>query len=126
MICGYLVFPSTIGMPSPPHAGQYFTPYLLSIAIRNAVIMRKSGNGHHLDLEQFLNEIKTIVKDGEELLKAGVSEVKQRAVTGAQTTDRTVREHPYKTLGIVFGLGVLVGVLTIGLFTGEEEVDDQL
>ena len=88
--------------------------------------MRKSGNGHHLDLEQFLNEIKTIVKDGEELLKAGVSEVKQRAVTGAQTTDRTVREHPYKTLGIVFGLGVLVGVLTIGLFTGEEEVDDQL
>ena len=88
--------------------------------------MRKTGNGHHLDLEQFLNDIKTIVKDGEDLLKAGVSDVKQRALTGAQTTDRAVREHPYTTLGIVFGLGVLVGVLAIGLFTGEEEEDDQI
>ena len=88
--------------------------------------MRKSGNGHHLDLEHFLNDIKTIVKDGEELLKAGVSEVKQRALTGAQTTNRAVREHPYKTLGIVFGLGVLVGVLAIGFFTGEEEEEDQI
>ena len=93
---------------------------------RNAVAMRKTGNGHHLDLEQFLNDIKTIVKDGEDLLKAGVSDVKQRALTGAQTTDRAVREHPYTTLGIVFGLGVLVGVLAIGLFTGEEEEDDQI
>ena len=88
--------------------------------------MRKSGNGHSMDLEQFLNDIKTIVQDGEQLLKAGVSEVKQRAVTGAQTTNRAVREHPYKTLGIVFGLGVLVGVLAIGLITGEEEEDEQI
>jgi ElaB/YqjD/DUF883 family membrane-anchored ribosome-binding protein len=79
-----------------------------------------------MDLEQFLNNIKTIVQDGEQLLKAGVSEVKQRAVTGAQTTNRAVREHPYQTLGIVFGLGVLVGVVAFGLFTGEEEEDDQI
>jgi ElaB/YqjD/DUF883 family membrane-anchored ribosome-binding protein len=88
--------------------------------------MRKTGNGHGMDLEQFLNNIKTIVEDGEQLLKAGVSEVKQRAVTGAQTTNRAVREHPYQTLGIVFGLGVLVGVLAIGLFTGEEEEDEKI
>lgn len=85
--------------------------------------MRKSGNGHNVDLEQFLTDIKTVVKDGEELLKAGVSEAKQRAIIGAKTTNRAVREHPYKTLGIVFGLGLLVGVLATGLFTGEEEED---
>jgi ElaB/YqjD/DUF883 family membrane-anchored ribosome-binding protein len=83
--------------------------------------MRKSGNGHNIDLEQFLTDIKTVVRDGEELLKAGVSEAKQRAITSAKTTHRAVREHPYKSLGIVFGLGVLVGVLATGLFTGEEE-----
>src|SRR6267143_1845728 len=83
-------------------------------------IMRKSGNGHNIDFEQFLNDIKTVVRDGEELLKAGVSEVKQRALTGAKTTNRAVREHPFRTLGIVFGLGVLVGVLAVGAFTGEE------
>lgn len=85
--------------------------------------MRKSGNGHNIDLEQFLADIKTVVHDGEELLKVGVSEVKQRALTGAKTTGRAVRQHPYKTLGAIFGLGVLVGVLAIGLFTGEEEED---
>jgi ElaB/YqjD/DUF883 family membrane-anchored ribosome-binding protein len=85
--------------------------------------MRKSGNGHNVDLEQFLADIKTVVKDGEELLKVGVSQVKERALMGAKTTDRTVREHPYKTLGAVFGLGVMVGILAVGLFTGEEEAD---
>ena len=87
--------------------------------------MRKSGNGHNIDFEQFLNDIKTVVRDGEELLKAGVSEVKQRALTGAKTTNRAVRDHPFKTLGIVFGLGVLVGVLATGAFTGEEEEEEE-
>jgi ElaB/YqjD/DUF883 family membrane-anchored ribosome-binding protein len=85
--------------------------------------MRKSGNGHNIDFEQFLNDIKTVVRDGEELLKAGVSEVKQRALTRVKTTNRAVREHPMKTLGIVFGLGVLVGILAINSFTGEEQED---
>jgi ElaB/YqjD/DUF883 family membrane-anchored ribosome-binding protein len=87
-------------------------------------IMRKTGNGHNVDLEQFLNDIKTIVKDGEQLLKAGVSEVKQRALTRVKTTNRAVREHPMKTLGIVFGLGVLVGILATHSLTGEEEDED--
>jgi ElaB/YqjD/DUF883 family membrane-anchored ribosome-binding protein len=85
--------------------------------------MRKSGNGHNIDFEKFLDHIKTVVRDGEEMLKAGVSEVKQRALTGAKTTNRAVHDHPYKTLGIVFGLGVLVGILAVGRFTGEEEED---
>jgi len=85
--------------------------------------MRKSGNGHNVDLEQFLDDIKTVVRDGEELLKAGVSEAKQRAITKVKTTERAVRQHPYKSLGIVFGVGVLAGVLAVGLFTGEEEED---
>lgn len=94
--------------------------------VRNAKgeIMRKSGNGHNIDFEQFLNDIKTVVRDGEELLKAGVSEVKQRALTGAKTTNRAVREHPMKTLGIVFGLGVLVGILATHSLAGEEEDED--
>jgi ElaB/YqjD/DUF883 family membrane-anchored ribosome-binding protein len=124
LLAGYfatLLFPSIIEMPFPNIRRQENTPYLHFCGNGNAEVMRKSGNGHNIDLEQFLNNIKTIVQDGEDLLKAGVTEVKQRAVTGARTTDRAVREHPYQTLGIVFGLGLLVGVLAVGLFTGEEE-----
>ena len=86
--------------------------------------MRKTGNGHTIDFEQFLDHIKTIVRDGEEMLKAGVSEVRQRAITGAKTTNRAVHEHPYKTLGIVFGVGVLVGILAVGKFSSEEEEEE--
>jgi hypothetical protein len=32
-----------------------------------------------------------------------------------------VRQHPYQTLGIVFGLGVIVGALAVGLATRDEE-----
>lgn len=84
--------------------------------------MRKSGNGPDVDLDQFLDDIKTVVRDGEELLKTGVSEAKQRALTRVKTTGRAMRDHPGKSLGIVFGLGVLVGVLATAHFT-DEEVD---
>jgi ElaB/YqjD/DUF883 family membrane-anchored ribosome-binding protein len=79
----------------------------------------KSGNGHNVDLEKFAADIKTVVQHGEELLKAGMTNVKARAISGAKTTDRAVRKHPYQSLGIVFGLGVFVGIMVTGLLTGE-------
>jgi ElaB/YqjD/DUF883 family membrane-anchored ribosome-binding protein len=69
--------------------------------------------GHHLD--RLLDDIKTIVFDGQELLKAGADQARRRAVLGAQVTDRSVRDHPYHSIGIVLGLGVLIGVLASSL-----------
>ncbi|SRR5580765_3721868 len=37
--------------------------------------------------------------------------IQDRAVTSAKATDRAIREHPYETIGIAFGIGVLIGVL---------------
>lgn len=37
--------------------------------------------------------------------------VQEGTVAGAKATDRTIREHPYESLGVAFGLGVLIGVL---------------
>lgn len=85
----------------------------------------KSGNGDPVDLEQFVKDIKTVVHDGEALLKAGITQVKKRAISGAKTTDRAVRTHPYHTLGIVFGLGVFVGVMALNLLTQEETVEEE-
>jgi ElaB/YqjD/DUF883 family membrane-anchored ribosome-binding protein len=81
----------------------------------------KSGNGHHVKLEQFLADIKTVVRDGEDLIKTGATEVKQRALAGAKTTERMVRDRPYQSIGVVFGLGVLVGLMAAGMFGGAEE-----
>jgi ElaB/YqjD/DUF883 family membrane-anchored ribosome-binding protein len=80
--------------------------------------MRKTGNGDHASIDKFLDDLKTVVHDGQELLKVSAGEAKRRAVIGAHVTDRQVREHPYKSIGIVFGLGILVGVLASTILGG--------
>ena len=37
--------------------------------------------------------------------------VRDKAVEKAEAMDETVREHPYQTMGLAFGVGVLLGVL---------------
>jgi ElaB/YqjD/DUF883 family membrane-anchored ribosome-binding protein len=37
--------------------------------------------------------------------------VQATAVSGAKATDRAIREHPYKSIGIALGVGILVGLL---------------
>lgn len=37
--------------------------------------------------------------------------VREKAVAGAKETDRVIREHPYESLGVAFGVGLLIGVL---------------
>jgi ElaB/YqjD/DUF883 family membrane-anchored ribosome-binding protein len=83
----------------------------------------KTGNGHKVDLEQLLDDLKVVLHDGEELLRSGVSSVKERASASARSADLLVRENPYRTVAIVFGLGVILGVAAMGLFRGAPETD---
>jgi len=78
-----------------------------------------------MDVEQFLTDLKAVVRDGQQLLRATVGTVKAQAITGMRSTDRLVRERPYQTLGVAFGLGLAVGLVVSGIFKGEaEERDD--
>jgi ElaB/YqjD/DUF883 family membrane-anchored ribosome-binding protein len=86
--------------------------------------------------EKLLEDLKAVVHDGEELLHAGVNELSERgkaardrlaaalevaketrrklearAREGAYAADRAIREHPYESIGIAFGVGLLLGVL---------------
>ncbi len=47
------------------------------------------------------------VKHGREVL----DDLKDKAVAGAKAADETIREHPYKAVGVALGLGVLLGLL---------------
>jgi len=44
-------------------------------------------------------------------LKALIQRVEKKTVEGAKVADRVVRDHPYETIGIAFGLGLLIGIL---------------
>ncbi len=83
----------------------------------------KTGNGHTVDLDTFLEDIKTVVRDGQELLKAGAGQVKEKALYGAKTTDRAIRKSPYQTLGIVFGVGLIVGLIAASSCSGRSETE---
>jgi ElaB/YqjD/DUF883 family membrane-anchored ribosome-binding protein len=38
-------------------------------------------------------------------------QVKEKTVASARATDRAIRDYPYPTLGVAFGIGVVLGVL---------------
>jgi ElaB/YqjD/DUF883 family membrane-anchored ribosome-binding protein len=86
--------------------------------------------------ERVAGDLKTVVRDAEELMNATagqagekVSEMRSRlaaavesakatcqrleekAVAAAKATDHVIREHPYESIGIAFGVGLLIGVL---------------
>ena len=86
--------------------------------------------------ERLLQDLRTVVRDGEELLKAGARDLsergmaarerlaaalevaketrkklEERARASVQATDRMIREHPYESVGAAFGIGLLIGVL---------------
>jgi len=86
--------------------------------------------------DRLVRDLKTVARDAQDLIKATAGDVgekareartrlaatlesakesldglQERAVAGAKATDRAIREHPYQSLGIAFGVGVLIGVL---------------
>ena len=46
-----------------------------------------------------------------ESAKATCERVEEKTIAAAKETERTIREHPYESIGIAFGLGLLVGLL---------------
>jgi len=86
--------------------------------------------------ERLLQDLKAVVQDGEELLRAGVQElgergnaarekltaaleiakettrkIEERALEYAKSTDELIREHPYQSIGLAFGVGMLFGII---------------
>jgi ElaB/YqjD/DUF883 family membrane-anchored ribosome-binding protein len=86
--------------------------------------------------ERLLRDLQNVVRDGEDLLRAGVQDLsekgvaarerlaaalevaketrrrlEERAVASAKATDKLVREYPYQSLGAAFGIGLIIGVL---------------
>ena len=99
--------------------------------------MTDSGTAENeVTMDKLVRDFKVVIHDAEGLLKASAGElgekarearvrlsaslegakasfhkVEEKAVAGAKATDRVIREHPYQSLGIAFGAGVLIGLL---------------
>jgi ElaB/YqjD/DUF883 family membrane-anchored ribosome-binding protein len=86
--------------------------------------------------ERLVEDLKAVVRDGEDLLKAGARDLTERgmvarerlstalesaketqqklqaqAAAQVKAADRMVRDYPYHSLGVALGLGLLIGIL---------------
>ena len=86
--------------------------------------------------EKLAQDLRVLIRDAEELLKVGATEagskveqlkarlqasvgrmketchdLEEKVVAGAKATDKVIREHPYESIGVAFGVGLLIGVL---------------
>lgn len=91
---------------------------------------------NELSTDKLVTDLKRIVTDSEELLhstkdavgdkahdirerlgvalenaKRACRRLEDKAVEAAKATDRTIRDHPYQSIGVAFGIGLLIGVL---------------
>ena len=83
--------------------------------------MRKTGNGHNVEVSQFLEDLKTVVREGQDLLKSGFGGLKEQTLSGVETATEFARESPYKAVGIGFALGLCAGLGVALLFLRGED-----
>lgn len=87
--------------------------------------------------EKLLHDLKVVVQDGEELLRASAHDLSERGMAarekllsalqaaqetrrrleerardGMAATDRAIRDRPYGAMGIALALGLLLGMLS--------------
>jgi ElaB/YqjD/DUF883 family membrane-anchored ribosome-binding protein len=121
-----------MSMPQPHHSAKKKN--------QTNVMETRSASDIEKSTQKLLEDLKEVVRDGEELLRAGADDLSERGVAarekareklaaaleaakqtqqrmreqlvvGAQATDRAIRQHPYQAIGIALGVGLLIGVL---------------
>ena len=60
---------------------------------------------------QKLEQLRERLTTAMESAKAAAQRLEEKTIAAAKATDQCIRDHPYQTLGIAFGLGLLFGVL---------------
>ncbi len=85
---------------------------------------------------RLISDLKRIVQDSEELLhatkdavgdkahavrerltdalesaKRNCRQLEERTIESAKAADQTIRDHPYESIGVAFGIGLMIGVL---------------
>ncbi|MDB6109097.1 MAG: hypothetical protein JWR69_847 [Pedosphaera sp.] len=77
----------------------------------------ENHNGNAMTLQRLVDDLRVVVRDGEELLRSGAGQLQQKARAGARAADASIRRNPYPGMGLAFGLGFLLGVLARNAFS---------
>jgi ElaB/YqjD/DUF883 family membrane-anchored ribosome-binding protein len=106
------------------------------LEIIGKIMEQRSAHEIEDSTDKLLKDLKAVVHDGEELLRAGAEDLSERglaareklstalqmaretqkkiqksAIEGCKATDRMIREKPYQSVGVAFGVGLLLGLI---------------
>ncbi len=80
----------------------------LRVLLRDAEELLKATAG---DMSDKAKEARSRLGETLEKAKATCHRLEEKTVATAKATDRVIRDHPYESIGIAFGVGLLIGVL---------------
>lgn len=58
-----------------------------------------------------MSQLRSRLQDLQERASSAYGDAREKVVAGAKKTDETIRSHPYESLAIALGVGVLLGAL---------------
>jgi ElaB/YqjD/DUF883 family membrane-anchored ribosome-binding protein len=80
----------------------------LRVLVRDAEQMLKAGAN---EAGEKAAEIRARLQASLDKAKETVAKIEDKAVAGAKAADRVIRAHPYESIGVAFGVGLLIGIL---------------
>lgn len=110
---------------------------LTRVHLKSIAVMKTKHSTIAPTPQDLLEELRTLVADAEQMVSRGVTEkyddtisalrsrfeaaqerftnlyssVRRKVVTGAKSTDRVIHAHPYQSLAITLGAGLIAGLL---------------
>ena len=80
----------------------------LHALMRDAEELLKATAG---DMSEKAQQARTRLSEALDKARHTYRQLEERTVAAAKATDKVIREHPYESIGIAFGVGLLIGVL---------------
>ncbi|MBI3880315.1 MAG: DUF883 domain-containing protein [Verrucomicrobia bacterium] len=80
----------------------------LKVVMHDLEEMMKSTAG---DMSDKAKELRARLTASLANAKAACGRLEEKAIAGAKVADKVIRDHPYESIGIAFGVGLLIGVL---------------
>jgi ElaB/YqjD/DUF883 family membrane-anchored ribosome-binding protein len=80
----------------------------LKLVMRDAEDLLKATAG---EAGEKVKEVRSRLASAMESARATCEKLQDNTLETAKVTDHVIREHPYESIGVAFGVGLLIGVL---------------
>lgn len=80
----------------------------LKLVMRDAEDLLKATAG---EAGEKVKEVRHRLASAMESAKATCEKLQDKTMESVKATDHVIREHPYESIGVAFGVGLLIGVI---------------